>query len=235
MADTVNNLISNAYYLSGVVSREFETVSGSQIYDGLNWLNDIIGEKVVDEGMIPYETKITLNSVIGQEDYFIPDLIQINVLTFFKDTVRYSMKHQSRSQYFGSARVESINSLPFNWYAEREYGGARLYLYFHPDEAYPLEINGIFRLSEVALGDDLALTLDRFYRTYLRYALADRICTEFSYNTPDNLRRHLSRYESLINKKSRKLDMSVEKQSTLQKGTGGINWAYANLGRGWTV
>jgi hypothetical protein len=235
MADTVNNLISNAYYVSGVTSREFETVSGSQISDGLNWLNDIIGEKVVDEGMIPYETTHSLNAVIGQEEYFIQNLISISTITFFKDNVRYSMKPQSRSKYFGAPRVESIQSLPFNWFMEREFDGARLYLYFQPDQTYPIEIHGIFRLAEVALGDDLSLTLDRFYRTYLRYALADRICTEFSYAVPDNLRKQLSSYEIMIDKKSRRMDLSMQKQSTLQKGTGGINWAYANLGRGWTI
>jgi hypothetical protein len=234
MAYTVNNLISGAYYTSGIVARELETVSGGQIHDGLGWLNDIIGEKVVDEGMIPYETTHTLNAVIGQEEYFIDNLIKISTLTFFKENVRYSMRRRSRSQYFGSSRVESITSLPQSWYAERELGGSRLYIYFQPNEVYPLEIHGIFRLSEVALGDDLELTLDRFYRTYLRYALADRICAEFNHDAPANLMRQLGKYEAFINKKSRVLDMSVSKQSTLQNG-GGINWGIVNIGRGWSV
>jgi hypothetical protein len=235
MAYTVNELISGAYYSSGVVSREFETVSGSQVSDGLNWLNDILGEKVVDEGMIPYETTYTFDAVIGQEEYLIPDLIKVDTLVFYKDSVRYAMQFTKRNEYFGSSRVESITSLPFNWYVEKEFSGARVYMYFQPDEAYSMEIHGIFRMSEVALGQDLELTLDRFYRTYLRYALADRICAEFDYTTPENIRRQLSKYESFINKKSRVLDMRITKQSTLQKGQVGINWASVNLSQGWTT
>ena len=45
MAYTTNQLISGAYYASGVVSREFETVSGAQIGDGLEWLNNIIRKR----------------------------------------------------------------------------------------------------------------------------------------------------------------------------------------------
>lgn len=232
---TTNQLITNAFYSSGVVSRDFETLSGPQLYDGLEWLNDIIGEKVVDEGMIPYETTYNLNSIIGQESYFIENLIQINTLTFLKDNVRYSMRAQKRDQYFGSGRIEGITSLPYCRYAERGLGGSTLYIYFGPDQAYPLEIHGIFRLSEISLGQDLNLTLDRFYQTYLRYALSDRICAEYDYKTPDNVRRQLSKYEAFINKKSRVIDMRMNKISTLQSNNTGINWAYVNLSQGFTT
>ena len=53
MAYTTNSLISSSYYAAGVVSRDFETVSGAQVGDGLIWLNNIITEKAVDESMIP--------------------------------------------------------------------------------------------------------------------------------------------------------------------------------------
>lgn len=233
MTYTTNELITGAYYSAGVVSREFEDVSGGQIGDGLLWLNDIITEKTVDEGMIPYETTYTLNAVIGQEEYVIPNLIKINTLTFFKDSVRYAMQYEKRNAYFGASRVERIVTLPFEWYFERQFGGGTLYIYFLPDEDYPMEIHGIFRLSEVALNQDLSLTLDQFYRTYLRYALADRICAEYNYTTPENVRRQLARYEAYINKKSRLMDLRMTKLSTLQK-RGGYNWAFVNLGRGWT-
>ena len=232
MPTTVNDLISNAYYTSGIISREFETVSGGQIGDGLSWLNDIIGEKAVDEGMIPYETTYNLNAVIGQEEYFIPDLIQVNTLTFFINNVRYSMKEEKRNNYFGSARTESIKSLPYKWYVERELGGAKLYIYFLPNQDYPLEIHGIFMLQEVALGDDLELTLDRFYRTYLRYALADRICAEYNQETSVNIQKQLGKYEAFINKKSRKIDLSINK-NPVNYADRNINYAVVNLGRGW--
>lgn len=233
MAYTTNQLISGSYYTAGVVSREFETVNGSQIGDGLQWLNDIITEKTVDDGMIPYETTYNANFVIGQETYPIPNLIQIDTLVFFLDQVRYAMKYEKRNAYFGASRVENIQTLPFEWYFERQFGGGNLYIYFKPDQNYPMEIHGIFRLPPVALGQDLSLTLDQFYITYLRYALADRICAEYSYTTPDNVMRQLGKYEAFIDKNSRVLDLRIEKTSTLQRN-GNFNWAFINLGKGWT-
>jgi len=235
MAYTVNQLISGAYYASGVVSREFETVSGSQVADGLGFLNDILGEKVVDEGMVPYESTFSITGVIGQEEYVVPDLIKIDTITFIKDNVRYAMQEQKRNQYLGSSRVESITSLPNTYFWEKELGGVRLYVYFQPDEAYPFTVHGISRLSSVSLGQDLELTLDRFYITYLRYALADRICAEFEYDTPANVKRQLSKYEAWINKKSRVLDLRMTKQSTLKRSRQGINYGDVNLGRGWST
>lgn len=234
MPYTSNEIISGAYYASGVVSREFQNISAGQTSDGLLWLNDIIAEKVVDEGMIPYETTHDFNAVIGQEIYFIPNLIQIDTLVFFKDSVRFAMKYEKRNQYQGSPRVENIQSLMFEWFLERTFGGANLYVYFQADQNYPMQIQGIFRLPEVVLFQDLSLTLDQFFITYLRYALADRICSEYSFDTPTNVTKQLRKYESYIDKKSRVLDLRLKKISTLQK-RGGYNWAFINLSGGWTV
>jgi hypothetical protein len=477
MAYTATQLITGAYYAAGIVSREFETVSGSQISDGLLWLNDILAEKRVDDGMIPYETTYKFNSVTGVEKYFIPNLVQIDTLVFYFDQVRYAMQYTKRNQYFGGPRVENINSLPFNWYWERQKGGGNLYIYFKPDKNYPFEVHGTFDIPPITqlqqdlsasvtvanlgvpilyggtfnatlspgqlvvngvdlqgtyagiaplvhyintgiipgvsasivindfvlsstteppvpiyvqtngyppngtrfignvaaattvnldasylngpnndgigatlyansfgalivdgytvnIGDRIlvqsqtipqyngsyvltqlgtvssiweltrttnydqpieinvgdlftaingsfyggrtfiqnsivnyigygrdaieftdffssisfsnfstlenplyevfnALGFDQFYLTYLRYALADRICSEYNYDTPQNVIRQLSKYESWINKKSRIIDLQMQKTSTLQKQYG-YNWAFINLGKGWT-
>lgn len=157
MTYTANELISGAYYASGVVSREFETVSGSQVSDGLRWLNDILAEKAVDIDMIPYESVYTFNAQPGVESYYIPGLSAIDTIVFYKDNVRYSMRYEKRNEYFGTSRVESINSLPHEWYFERTFGGGKLYIYYQPDIVYPFEIHGIFRLQDVTKGQDLSL------------------------------------------------------------------------------
>lgn len=232
MAYTTNELITGAFYGSGVASREFETVSGQEITDGLTWLNDIISEKVVDNAMIPYETTYDLTLVPGQELYFIPDLIDIDTFTFYLNNVRFSMEYTKRNEYFGNTRVENINTLPYQWYMERTFEGANLYIYFAPNDDYPAQIHGTFRLSNVTLFQDLSLTLDQFMRTYLRYALMDRICAEYNLATPANVVKQLSKYEAWIAKKSRVLDLRIQKISSLQD-RGGVNYAFVNLGRGW--
>ncbi len=467
MAYTTNQLITGAYYAAGVVSREFETVNNTQLSDGLQWLNDILTEKRVDDGMIPYETTYTFASQIGVKTYFIPNLIQIDTLVFFLDNVRYAMVYTKRNQFFGAPRVENITSLPFQWYFERKVGGGNLHIYFGPDRNYPMEVHGIFGLESVTANQDLmnnvttadlgppifygvgglnpgqflvngydlqgtysnigslinfintgiipgvsaamvlndfvlssnteppvpiyiqtpgyapegtqskgvaksvsitnltniynngnlgvgatltapapailsvsgyvpvtgdrilvngqtdltqngvytltsindgsvpwvltravnynqsvniqngdliliqagifigatfiqnrqvsiigasfisfvpfstisftnfstiglpnydvfnAVGFDQFYLTYMRYALADRICSEYNYTTPDNVMRQLSKYESWIKSKSRLIDLEMKKVSTLQK-RGSYNWAFVNLAKGWT-
>lgn len=159
MAYTTNQLISGAYYAAGIVSREFETVNGSQISDGLGWLNDILAEKRVDESMIPYETVYTFTASVGQKSYFIPNLIQIDTIVFYLDQVRYALTFTQRNQFFGAARVENIQSLPHEWYFERAKGGGNLHIYFGPDQNYPFEVHGIFDIAPVQLGQDLSASI----------------------------------------------------------------------------
>lgn len=233
MAFTVTQLMTEAYYSSGIVSREFETVSGAQLGDGLRWLNQLIGKKVIEPDLIPYEGSQTFTAVIGQEDYSISNLIKINTLTFLKEDVRYHVRFTPRNEYRGRARVETINSLPYQYFYERDLGGATISLYFLPDQAYVFTITGVFRLAEVTLNQDLELTLDKFYITYLQFALAERICNEFSLPVPRGVEQELAEYQALISKQSRPMDMSIYKKSTLGRRNGGINWAYVNLGEGW--
>ena len=54
MAYLAVDLISRAYYLSQVVSRELQVVSGTQITDGLYLLNSLIDFKNSDLREIPY-------------------------------------------------------------------------------------------------------------------------------------------------------------------------------------
>lgn len=158
---TTNDLVSSAFYLANVVSREFETVSGSQLSNGIDWLNEVLAAKDLEWGLIPFETTYTFIAQPGVEKYYIPNLIHIDTVAFYKDNVRFPMYETMRNQYFGSMRVESIKSLPSTYYFEREIGGGSLYLYFKPDTTYQFEIHGVFRLADVKLGQDLTLNVSQ--------------------------------------------------------------------------
>ncbi len=234
MAYTTLQLINFAYYESGIVSRGFETVSGQQANDGLLFLNDLIADKTVENGLIPYYDQHDFTAVTGQEKYFIQDLITIDTFVFFIDTVRYQTENRARREYFGSSRADNIQSLPGSWHMERCFGGANIFIYFKPNTTYPLTIWGQFRLQEVAINQDLSLTLDRFYINYLRYDLAARLCAEYRYTVPPGVAKALANYEDSISKKSGPLDMRLQKLSSLQK-RGGINYGQVNLGHGWVT
>lgn len=232
MAYTTLQLINNAYYESGIVSRGFETVGGQQANDGLQYLNDLIADKTIENGLIPYYQEYNFNAVIGQERYFIEDLIEIETFVFFIDTVRYQTENRARREYFGSSRADNIQSLPGSWHMERCFQGANLYIYFKPNQAFPLTIWGQFRLAQVVINQDLSLTLDRFYINYLKFDLVARLCAEYNYTVPPGVAKALANYEDSISKKSGPMDLRLIKLSSLQR-RGGINYGQVNLGHGW--
>jgi hypothetical protein len=232
MAYTARMLITNAYYLSGVVSRSFQTVTGEQLNDGLNLLNALLAVKTIDQRLIPYYRELAVTAVIGQEKYFIQNLIAVETFTFNIGSVRYSMLPIMRKKYFGTGRVDNIQSLPYNWHVERERGGASLYIYFLPNTAYPMKIWGKFGIVNVASeNEDLSLVYDAFYIEYLRYALAEYICAEYNITFQPQSAQKLKELEYTLIDLSPK-DFSITKFSTLQSDTG-INYADVNIGRGW--
>ncbi len=234
MAYTTRELVTNAFYLANIVSRDFETPTGAQITNGVSIVNDLLADKTANSSMIPYSTQYTTTAIAGTAEYFIPNLIYAETFTFSKDNVRYQTTYQGRKKFFGSFRVTDVQSLPFNYHFERKLGGSTLYLYFIPDENYPLEIWGEFALASVTIDQDLELTLDRFYINYMKYETAVRMCLEYGYMVPQAVQNQLDEYYRWINARTNTMDLSQGKLSTLQNQQG-INWAWVNLARGWTA
>lgn len=231
MAYTVTKLITNSYYLSGILARNLQTITGDQLQDGLDLLNAWIAIKSANLRLIPYFSQFNLVANIGQEKYFIPNLIAIETLVFFIGPVRYSMLPQKRVTYTGSGRIENINSLPFSWHIERCFGGSNFYIYFPPSQNFPLTIWGKFALASVNINQDLLLTLDQFYIEYLRYGLAEQICAEFNIPLQPQAYNRLKEIEKIITDVS-PADLQMQKMSSLTKHTS-YNYADANLGRGY--
>ena len=156
MAYPVTKLIAESFYTSGIVSRQFQTVAGDQEETGYFKLNEILSDTTIETDMIPYfTTSYKFPAVVDQEMYFIPNLTNLETLTFFIQSVRYQMRKVNQDKYFGSGRAENVTSLPFNWHVERCYGGSNLFVYFFPDQQYPMEITGRFSLQQVSLYQDL--------------------------------------------------------------------------------
>src|SRR5580698_8201587 len=114
MAYTAQQLITRSWYLSGIVARNLQVVTGDQINDGLTMLNSLLDFKQIDTALIPYWQYIELNATPNQEYYFLPYVTAIESLTFNLDVVRYPMDSVTRRNYYGSARVDNIDTLPFS-------------------------------------------------------------------------------------------------------------------------
>lgn len=231
MSYTTTQLITRAWYLSGIVSRDLQTVSGSQLSEGLFLLNALLSTKTANQRLIPYFNKYEFDAVEGQEKYEIPNLVEAESLTFHIGDVRYQMKPQTRIDYFGSARVNNVQSLMYYWHVERTKDGADLYMYFVPNANYPCELWGKFSLESVALGEDLLDVYAMYYLEYLRYALAEYMCQEYNIDFPLRNVQKLNEFEQVIIDIS-PTDYTMQKLSSLQVETG-FNWGDVNIGRGW--
>lgn len=226
-------LIARSWYLSGIVARNLQTVTGDQITDGLEMLNALLDFKQIETELVPYyEYNQTITTVPGQEVYFIENCASIESITFNIDVVRYPMQYVTQRNYFGSARVDNINSLPFSWTFNRKLNGGDLYMYFKPQGEFPLRIFGKFFLTDVDLDTDMETVYDRSYIEYLRYALAEYMCSEYGIEFNPQSRKILDQYK-------RKLmyvtapDLSAQKSTILAQGDQGFSWGDVNIGRGW--
>ena len=233
MAFTARQLIIRAYNLSGIVSKEFQTVSGLQLKEGVDLLNDVLAVATISPSMVPYATKYSFNAVTGQEKYNIPGLVSAETFTYYLDNVRMSSRAIYRNQYFGSMKVD-VNSLPFAHHFENAINGSDLYLYFNPDKNYPLEVVGKFGFNTVAdENSDLSTMFDAQYLTYLRYALTRMICEEYTKSTPPFVAMSLKSLELKLKNKNNK-DYSLKKVSFNPANQTGI-WGQANIGHGWVI
>src|SRR3569623_19077 len=231
MAYLTAELITKSFYLSGVVSQNLEVVTGDQVTEGLDLLNAMLAIKSANLDFITYFQEYDLNAVAGQEKYFIPNLVFVDSITFNIGVVRYAMSSQSRKQYFGTGRVDNIQTLPFTWRLERTLNGSNIYLYYLPADNYPIKIWGKFGLTNVILTQDLSLTLEAFYIEYLRYELAQYICSEYTVSLPEQTEKTLMQYRKIINQVSTP-DLTIQKISCFQIQPG-LTWADVNLGLGW--
>jgi len=225
-------LINRAWNLSGIVARDLETVSGGQVTDGLFLLNELLEFKASDLRLIPYWKRDVVQLVQGQEVYFIPNLYEVETMTFNIGLVRFFMQDTTRNLYFGTGRVDNIQSLPLQWHLERVKGGSNLYVYYLPNSNYIGNYTGKFALTDVTLNQDLTLAYDGFYIAYLRYALAEYMCNEYDIEFAAGKKEMLTKMEKKLTDVS-PTDMTLKRVTFMSSGQP-FNWAYVNI-PGWSV
>ena len=236
MAYPAVELVNRSWYLSGIIARDQETVPGSYVTEGLYLLNALLDFKSSDLILIPYYQYTAFSFISGQELYFIPNLYEIQTMTFNltsgESSVRYPMTQVQDIKYFGSGRVNNIQSLPFEYNLMRVKGGSELRVYYVPMDNYPVNFLGKFAMVDVTLNEDLLTVYDAFYIEYLRYALANMMCNEWDVEFSAAKKQMLMTYEQKLTYISPP-DLSVQKVDILGSRRS-FNWAQANIGRGYT-
>jgi hypothetical protein len=233
MTYLAGTLIDRAWYTSGIVAKQLQTVSGDQASDGLWLLNELLAMKFTAESrLVPYFQAYEGVFTPGQEKFFIPGLIEADTMTFVINTVRYAVIKMSRKRYFGSSRANGISSLVYSYRMERTFGGTNMYVYFLPQANWSFEIWGKFGLTDVTVETDLSLVYDEAYIGYLRNALAEYYCEYYQQVCPPDVKERVKMFKKELATTSVP-DVSVQKVSNL--GTGqSLNYAAVNLGRGWS-
>ncbi len=229
----VTELVTDSYYLSGVVSSELESVSSFQLSNGLTMLNDILAEKSATSTEIPYyDVNYNFNTVAQQEMYFVPNLVEVETITYEVNEVRYGITMLSRREYFGTSRANNVSTLPTTCHFERTRGGANIYFYYYPDSDYKVNVTGKFDLQQLSIGDNVSDSLEDFYISYLKYELAYRISDFYNFEYSARKIQKLAELRSKIFKVAPP-DMKIAKSSIFNEDADGvIDYAYANLGSG---
>ena len=225
-----SDLISKAWNLSGIVAKDLQKPSGSQMTNGLFLLNEILEFSASDLHIIPYWTRATLTMLQNVELYYVPNLYAVELLTFNIGPVRYSMEEQSRYQYFATGRVDNLSTLPSQFHVERVKGGSNIYIYPIPQQTYASNYSGKFGLTDITLTTNMLTVYDSFYCTYLRYALASYMCDDYNIEMPPGTAKKLQEIILKLTDTSPP-DLSMQKLSSF-RGDDFINYGDVNIGHG---
>ncbi len=231
MALTASTLITKAWYLSGIVSPQLETVTGDKIDEGLDLLNSLLAILSAKIDFINFYTLYDFSLVAGQESYFIPDLVSIETVVFFIGPVRYSISPVPRRAYRGTSRVNTVTALPLNVYWTRVLGGMNIDFFPLPIDSYPAQLTGKFSITSVTLNQDLSLTLAAFFIEYLRYELADYMCAQYNVQLQGTQAAKLQDYRLAV-KNISPPDMTMRKSTAFTGDVSGFQW-FDTFAQGW--
>lgn len=236
MVYSVTKLITKSFYLSQVVSRDLQVVQGEDFVDGLDLLNALLEVKGSDVRLIPYFTRgeflSTVDPSVGEQVFFIPNMVSLETVTFNLSNVQFPMQRVGRTDFFGGGRIEGIQSLPFSYHIERVLGGMNIYVYFNTGQVLEMKYMGKFGLTNVTATTDLSTVYDLFYIEYLRYALAEYICSDWGVNFPEQSAMKLREIRKKLMDVSPP-DLKMKKCSTLQSGKNSITFGQVNLSPAW--
>ena len=237
MAYPAIQLVTEALYTSGLVSADLETPLGTYVTTAFSLLNDVLAVKTANLDLISFFQPYTTDTVVGQETYFVPNLLYAETVTFNlanSSPVRFALNKDNRNRYQGEGRIDNLQTLPYKWESERAQGGMNINLYPLPSDVFLIRVFGKFGLQSVpSLQFDLQTVYEQVYIVYLRYALAEYICTYFTLSMPPGAAKQLEELKSIIHSISPP-DLTLSKLSTFQRKMRGDIYLQGNLALGWS-
>ncbi len=127
---TAQQLVNDAWYLSGIVGRGFQTVDGEKSSDGLRFLNDILFEIESTGNLQPYYAFKEIDVPVGTSSFFVDNLIECSSVTFAIGNVIYTLIPKGIRGFFDDNYIKKMQSLPYEYYAQRLPNGTLINIYF---------------------------------------------------------------------------------------------------------
>lgn len=231
MPYTAIQLITDAFYDSGIRDATFNVPSADDSQRGLRALNQVLNLTSVNLDYIPYFNRGTFTAISGVGEYVIQNVYLIDLLTFNFGEVRYNSKYMTRFEFFGTNRANNIQSLPFSYTFERQLNGIKLFLYPAPDQDYFFEYSGKIKLTNPDYSTDLTQFFDDFFIQYLEFETALLLCAKYGATPPQMILERVQELRQIVSAPS-PVDMTMKTTQLLSNGNW-PNWAQITIGRGW--
>lgn len=200
MEKFVIEVINEAFFKAQIYGQDYETLDPCELKKGLTNLQYVIAEKNSDDSTNPYYQTIEFSIAAGTPSIFIDNLIGVSTITFLlNSTLRYPVTMKSRKEFEGSFRAENIQTIPYTGFMERGVGGATIYFYPFPQQAYTFKLVGKFGLEQVTdYYTDMLLAYDLFYVEYLVFLLAARLRTDYGYEELASITKEIQKKEQIM-------------------------------------
>lgn len=237
---TAQYLITNAYYLIGVLSPD-EIPTSTLITRGLDRLNDLLDYFAVNGPCIPYTGKIEFNLVEGQDEYSISNIlnnadidheriVDLEFVNVSRSSLSYPVRVISRADLYNVIRLQNLQTRPTSCLLIRENLQSVLKFYPVPDFEYGCTVQAKFMFDKLDLSQQIN-EIPVFMQRYLIYELAKELANYYPSSTfTDDARAELKKMQGAL-KASADIDISIMADNTLM--TKYRNGAGAYFGSFW--
>lgn len=184
---TTNDIIVRALNLIGELSPD-EIPSGSQVTEGLYYLNDLFDYLSSAGIYIPFVRQLTFTMTVGKSDYsfsnnfpadiFSERIVEVDYVTVQRDSSSFPVRIVKRADLLNNFYVTNAQGIPGIVIFERSDQFSNLKFQPAPDFNYECHVRAKFMLDHLELYDNLD-EVPPYYFRFLRYALAKELISVY--------------------------------------------------------
>lgn len=224
---TAYDLVKHAYRLIGMNSPD-EALTGGEIAEGIDLLNDLLDSFQGAELLIPYLDEVSFNLTPNEDTYIFsatnPNAVgsrRIAGLTYVQITIGeavYPINIISQSEYYTRTRYLSNVTIPRYVILRNKAIDSTIVFYPIPKEPYSCKVIAKFALENLEPHITIT-TLPPYYYRFLKYALARELASIFKTSSikwdPINEDTYQDLYQKTLG--ANDIDLQLNMTETLYK------------------